>query len=162
MNNETITLIATVASAVAAIGAVIVASMVGRTQDRIQKKQLQQDLFDRRYAVYAAIETFLMSLLRTGGEFDQNAFTTFKSAVEPVEAEFLCGPEAAAYVKEIIEVTMKLTRLNQEKYKKAGLGQDATPESHEVSAVLADVSDRLMKKRQTVFRQYLKLYEANL
>jgi hypothetical protein len=63
------------ATIVAALGTMIVATLIARSQNRLQKLQLEQqahqltkDLFDRRFAIFAAVEDFIVWVVRGEGK----------------------------------------------------------------------------------------------
>jgi hypothetical protein len=81
-----VSVLAPTASALAAITALAVSSWVAYVQRRIQERQRKQNLYDKPYALFLAVEEFVAhvqrSLALTGDEFRR-----FQYAVE--HAEFL-------------------------------------------------------------------------
>ena len=95
-------------SALAAITAIGVSLWVAFTQRRIQERQLKQNLFDKRYAVFLAVEEFLIHLLQRDGsvKLTGDEYRRFRYAME--QAEFLFDADVNSYMTEVDQVARHL------------------------------------------------------
>jgi hypothetical protein len=84
-----VSVLAPTASALAAITALAVSSWVAYVQRRIQERQRKQNLYDKPYALFLAVEEFVVHVQRVDGSLALTAdeFRRFQYAVE--HAEFL-------------------------------------------------------------------------
>jgi quinol monooxygenase YgiN len=64
---------ASIASALAAIVALGISVWVALWQGKLQKERVQQDLFDKRYAVFLLVDEFMMYALRVDGSVKLNS-----------------------------------------------------------------------------------------
>ena len=78
-----------------------VAVWVAFTQRRIQKRQIQQNLFDKRFAVYNAVRELLMTIVRADGRFDWKECVQYLYTVE--SAEFLFGDDVNKHLLKVRE-----------------------------------------------------------
>jgi hypothetical protein len=79
---------------------------VGVTQWLLQKQHLKQNLFDKRYKVYAAIDTFLTSVINVDGAMDGKAVRALR--FETAHAEFLFGKDVIDFIGMIFQHSMDL------------------------------------------------------
>jgi hypothetical protein len=50
-------------AAIAAVAAICISFWLGRSQQQLQERQLKQDLFDKRFEIFRAVETFITCVL---------------------------------------------------------------------------------------------------
>jgi len=151
----TIEAVAAVASAASAIIALAIAVWVFIEQNRLQRQQLRQDLFDKRFAVYAAVETFMMSIIQSDTIINMNDHRKFLYAIEP--AEFLFGADVAAYLREIREFIAVLSERQQAEITQNSCGEDALPLSTARTTIIETMA--LYERRNQVFRPYLLIHD---
>jgi hypothetical protein len=89
-----------------AVGAVI---MVGFLQVALQLEQVKQDLFDKRYKVYEAVDAFLTSVISADGALAGDAIQVFR--IRTAHAEFLFGTDITDFIGEIFEKSMQAALL---------------------------------------------------
>lgn len=92
-------------AAIVPLLAVLVAIGVGWVQFRIQKKQLQQDVFEKRFVVYSATRTLLVDLLRPEGPSDADVLSRFIE--ETAHCEFLFGKDVVDLRERIIKTASR-------------------------------------------------------
>jgi hypothetical protein len=156
------------ASACAAIAAVFVSLRVAITQRRIQEKQLKQDLFDKRYAVFLAVEEFLVHVDQINGSVKPTGdeYRRFRYAME--QAEFLFNADVNSYMKEVDQVARTLHEKCLERDHLALMKQQNTELSAEILKQYTELSLEIVKmlgeiigplpeKRKKVFGPYLQL-----
>lgn len=81
-----------------------VGAWVAIQQMVIARAKLQHDLYERRYAVFDAVRTFLDEVIRSR-VVSSETFQTF--VLKTGDAEFLFDDELAAYLKEVREHALK-------------------------------------------------------
>lgn len=153
---EVFTAVSSTLAAIVALGIAVWVVWVAITQRRIQEKQMQQDLFDKYFAIYTKVAEFVLCVLRADGKFEMRDFRRFLFAVE--EAEFLFGQEVNTYMQEIREKAKHLYPKAMERHHKSGMLEDASAISNEVARILEDLSGPTLEKRREVFKPYLQLY----
>ena len=79
--------------------AVLAAVIIGGIQLYLQRKQQQQDLFDKRFDVYDAVRTFLSSAQTSSGPLDNQQYDLFLSRTK--SAKFLFGSDVMVFLAEI-------------------------------------------------------------
>jgi hypothetical protein len=80
--------------------AVAVALVVGFTHWSLQKRQLDQDLFEKRWKVYSGLQNYLVALLREDEADDLYApYRPFRLDTDP--GEFLFGEAMWKYIKKV-------------------------------------------------------------
>jgi hypothetical protein len=89
--------------------AVIAVIVIGALQVRLQRQQVRQDLFDKRYMVYAAVDAFLTSLISADGALEEGAIESFR--VKTAHAEFLFGTDIVDFIGEIFQHSMQAAPL---------------------------------------------------
>lgn len=151
-----ITLGTAVASAVSAVAALGIAIWVFFGQRRLQRQQLRQDLFDKRFAVYAAVETFIMGIIQSNTIINLNDHRKFLYAIEP--AEFLFGADVATYLREIRELIAVLSERQQAETTQNSYGEDVLAPSVERTSIIETIGS-LYERRNQVFRPYLLVHE---
>jgi hypothetical protein len=98
-----------------ALGPLIAASVavgVGLMQRHLQKQQLKQNLFDKRYKVYAATDTFLTNVMNVNGAMDVQATQTFR--LETAHAEFLFGDDITDFIGLIFRNSLDLALVTKQ------------------------------------------------
>ena len=150
-------MIAAGASALAAITAIGVSSWVAFKQRRIQEWQLKQNLFDKRYAVFLAVEEFLMHVYGVDGSVKPTGdeYRRFRYAMD--QAEFLFNADVNSYMKEVNQVAGNLHVKCFERDHLALMNQQNTELSVEILKMLGEISGPLLEKRKMAFGPYLQL-----
>jgi hypothetical protein len=150
-------LLASCLSALAAITALWISLWVANVQRRIQEKQLKQDLFDKRYAVYLAVGEFLMHVVRVDGsiKLPSDEYRTFAYTME--QAEFLFGSDVNTYLRDMKTKALALYPKCFERDHLARMNQQNADLSLEISKVIGDLSGPDFDKRKQIFGPYLKL-----
>jgi hypothetical protein len=150
-------MIAAGASALAAITAIGVSSWVAFKQRRIQEWQLKQNLFDKRYAVFLAVEEFLMHVYGVDGSVKPTGdeYRRFRYAME--QAEFLFDTDVNSYMTEVNQTVSGMHEKCFKRDKLAEIHQPDTELSIEILKVLGEISGPLLEKRKMVFGPYLQL-----
>ena len=151
-----ISVVTAVASAASAIIALAIAVWVFVQQRRLQRQQLRQDLFDKRFAVYAAVETLMVDIIRLTGSVTWTDQGKFLAAIEP--AEFLFGADVTAYLGEIQELVKALSGKEKEGTTQNTYGEDVIAETPERTAILQALGS-LNKRSNEVFGPYLVIHE---
>ncbi len=141
----------------AAITAIGVSLWVAFTQRRIQERQLEQNLFDKRYAVFQIVEEFLIHVLQTDGsvKLTGDEYRRFRYAVE--QAEFLFDADVNSYMKEVNQAVLDLHPKCFKRDKLALMNQQDAELGVEIIKVLGEIGGPLLDKRKKVFGPYLQL-----
>ena len=83
---------------------------VAYQQFRLSKEKFKLDLFEKRFAVFAGVRSFLSEILREGRMKDYNPLFAFRAAT--AEASFLFGEDVTSYIDEIDKRALKMHSLN--------------------------------------------------
>lgn len=155
--NESLRVIPPIASAVAAMTALGISVWVALSQRRIQERQLQKDLFDKRYIVYLAVEEFLMYVLREDGSIDllSDDVQKYRRAVE--KADFLFDADVTDYMSHVQKVAFELYPIAVKRDHLAKMAQREPDVDVKVASTLVELSGTLSERREEVFRPYLRL-----
>ena len=86
-------------SAYAPLLAVLVAVGVALMQYYLQRKQWEQQMFAKRFEVYAAVGRFLSAALNSHGRLDSAEYDRFVFEIRP--AKFMFGSDVATFIHEI-------------------------------------------------------------
>jgi len=124
--------------------AAFVAVGVGLMQRHLQKQQLKQDLFEKRYKVYALTQDFAAAALRVGVSGDE-AITKFSNGT--AHAEFLFDKDVLEFIDSIKNISRALAPVQE---------ADVTGTSslhHDLKMGMLFAIDRM----NAVFRPYLQL-----
>jgi hypothetical protein len=142
----------TVVAAVAALIAVKVTRSIARKQLDLQERQLRNDLYDRRFAVFADTGNFLRPILSTPTGFtpQSDAYRQFGETAQ--NAEMLFGPEVRKYIEDVSRTAVNLWASYQ-KMAKDPADNDAIEEQAKQFQHLSD----LWQKRPDVFRRDMSL-----
>jgi hypothetical protein len=114
------------------------AAFIGAVQWSLQRKQLKQELFDKRFRIYAAVTDFLGEASVCYGKIDPDAYRRFKGAVGP--AKFLFRPEVNTFITQASDLVLDLKR-SHERYD----GLKATAEGVGIKAAEQEL-DALYRK----------------
>jgi hypothetical protein len=79
--------------------AVVVAVSVAFMQWHIQKQNLRQQRFAKRFEVYQAVCRFLPTLANAHGKFQRIEYDNFRTGISP--AKFLFGPDVTNFIHDI-------------------------------------------------------------
>jgi hypothetical protein len=160
-------------TAVAALITVLVAALIARNQNKLQKaladkqieiqksqldqqaRQLKKDLFDRRFAVFTDVLDFINYVLREDGniQFGGPGQRQFWEAME--KAEMLFGKDVNAYLADV-DTTARKLYVSAKGMNKASATGDVE-EINRNGELLSRLSDELLQRRKAVFRPYLSL-----
>jgi hypothetical protein len=92
--------------------AAFVAVIVGLTQWYLQKKYLEQNSFERRYAVYEALKKYMGAIYFNHGKDDD--FVNYKDFLSGTRgSQFLFNPDVVAYIAEIRTLGVDTFKMNQ-------------------------------------------------
>jgi hypothetical protein len=126
--------------AIGPLVAVLVAIGVGLTQSYLQRQQLKQDLFEKRFAIYAFVKEYLTGAVLGDRELNPN----FVNKTRP--AEFLFGPEVLTFIDEAHTLAMTLASHREE-------------DDEWAEATLKGVERTAYDEFERVFRPYLQLHQ---
>jgi hypothetical protein len=145
--------------------------VVGFLQAYLQRQHVRQDLFDKRYTVYAAVDAYLAIVLNNNGQMDEKAVHAFRS--ETAHAEFLFGGDITEFLDLIFSRSMDLavitaqiarhvTAINRFQsgettgcdYPEGEMLIDLTPPQTELITWFV----KAQEQRNEVFRPYLQLH----
>ena len=150
--------------------AAAVAAGVGAMQWHLQKKHLMQNLFDKRYRVYAATDAFLANVLNGNGLLEVKATRAFQ--LETAHAEFLFGDDVTDFIALVYQRALELALVSaQIRIHDAKAGKHTvtgstnavvvptTPLSDLLSSKTELVTwlDKTQARRNSVFDLYLRL-----
>jgi nicotinamide riboside kinase len=143
----------------AAVAAVTVAVM----QWYLQKQHLKQNLFDKRYSIYAAVDAFLTNVLNANGAMDEHAVNTFR--LETAHAEFLFGKDVTDFLglihskaMDLAIVKAQIDRSVEAHRRFQGGESDSAPMEEALAELLESHTDLIMwiaaaqQERNNVFR----------
>ena len=161
-------------TAVAALTTVVVAVVIARNQNRLQKamadkqveiqnmqleqqsRQLKKDLFDRRFAVFTEVLEFISYVLRENGKVQLTGPGQYRQFWESMErAEMLFGVDVNQYLADVDQTARAFYVSAQ--------GRDKAIATGDVDAITKDgellnrLSVTLLQQRKGVFRPYLTL-----
>jgi hypothetical protein len=167
-------------TAVAALGTVIVALRIAHNQNRLQKTlaerqleiqseqiklakmqldqqahQLTKDLFDRRFAIFTAVEDFITWVIRSDGDiefFGPGEYRNWREAVE--KAQMLFGEEVIDYM----EVADKAARDLYVVVKKMAKNSADMQAIDDQNRLMNQLTITLREQRVEIFRPYLALF----
>ncbi len=149
--------LAPIASASAAVTAIVVSLWVANKQRRIQESQRQQSLYDKRYAIYLAVEEIVMYVLRTNGSVDLlgEEYRRYQYAAE--QAVFLFNEEITAFVNDIKKKVSALYVKSSKRDNLARMGQQNDDLNIQISEALQDFAGPILEGRRNLFGPYLQL-----
>ena len=130
---------------------------VGYTQRRIQRQQLQHNIFDKRFVVYKAADTFVADISDRSCKPERQSYHTFLHATDP--AQFLFGAEVLEALRWIeVQAGTFATELD--------ILIDRDSEGTELQrfvngALLAAAFSDEWDKRKVVFWRYLQLHDTH-
>jgi hypothetical protein len=130
--------------ALAALVAVI-AALIAYQQVLVARQRLKLDLFEKRFAVFAAVRRFL-SLILQDARVNMEHFHQYRAAV--AEADFLFEPDITSFLKEIDQRALKLWA-RHEGLKEVPVGDQRTKLVSESSEDLKWLIERLPLLRPT-------------
>jgi hypothetical protein len=150
-------LLASSGSALAAITALWISLWVANVQRQIQTKQLKQDLFEKRYAIFLAAEAFLAHVLKTDGSVNLigEEFRKFRYVMD--EAQFLFNTDVVNYLNEINQAVLGLHGKCFERDHLASMNKQDAALGVEILQKLDEFSGPFLEKRKKIFSPYLQL-----
>jgi len=126
--------------------AVVVALIVGVTQLWLQKKQLSQELFDKRYVVYRAIQEFILRVVAAKGKLNRESVDAFR--LSTAHSEFLFRRDVMDFIEEVLGRSADLLILEM---------NTDDPEVAESYKALMAWMETAVDVQNKVFRPYLHL-----
>jgi hypothetical protein len=138
----------------------VIATYIAYQQWHTSRIKLQHDLYDRKYAVYAALTNFLIQTQLDVLHVNYNTIILFGQKVK--ESYFLFDPEVSNYLEEVLKKGMALCDLNfklNDPRLDAGLTNDTrTQLASEFGKQLDWFRQQLDSVAREKFKKHLKLY----
>ncbi len=137
----------------------VIATYVAYQQWRVNKTKLDLDLYDRRLAIYKAVDVFYGDV---GTQGTAKYPMVFQLRYATAEAPFLFPAEIERHLKEIYDKAMRIAALREQTYSASGepglpVGEDRSKaceeESEQVLWLLQDAKAESRKR----FGKYLRL-----
>lgn len=137
----------------------IIATYVAWQQWRIQRNRVRVELYDRRLAVYKAVDSFY-------GEVSTAGTVTYPSAlklrVDTAEAPFLFGNDIETHRDDLFKTGISIAALHEEMYPSSrdpGLpvGPERSKVAEEHSKLLMQLLQVTRAETRTLFAKYLRL-----
>jgi uncharacterized membrane protein len=144
--------IPTATAVTTALVAVIVAVVTGG-QWITNRARLRHELFDRRYAVYEQIASFIAEIL-ISGKVPQGEPEAFSRRTKTAYFVFECDKEVKALITEIYQQAVKLHALDATL---EGLMGDERKKNVESQRVVKDWFQQTLGSLEARFEKYLKL-----
>ena len=101
-----------------------IALYIAYQQWQTNRRKLDIDLYDRRLAIYQAVDKFVSAIVR---DLDPKLEDFYEFRWATAEADFLFGPDIREYLEELTEHSLALRRWQAE-YRHAHTTQDAPPD----------------------------------
>jgi len=138
---------------------VIIATYIAYQQWRVNKTRLDLDLYDRRLAIYKAVDGFYSDSFTHGAI---NLSLAEKLRIATAEARFLFPEEIEAHLETLHNQAMKAAMLRERLYPGSGeqglpVGEARSQTVDEESQLVTDIQDRLRNESKRLFRRYLRL-----
>ncbi len=151
---------APIASALLAGTAIWVALRGARLQRQIQERQLNINLFDKRYAVLVATQDFAAYILKTDGavKLDSDEYRRFWIAME--HAEYFFEPSVKSYMKELDQIARDLYVKCRNRDHLVMMHERHEEVGAEILNKLTELSASFLEKPKKVFSPYLQLTGA--
>lgn len=151
------------ATIVAALGTMIVATLIARSQNRLQKLQLEQqahqltkDLFDRRFAIFAAVEDFIVWVVRSEGKTHFIGTVEYGNWWDAIQkARMLFDKEVFEYMT-VVEKAAGAYHVAVTRMAKNSADMQAIEDENRL---LNQLTITLREQRFEVFRPYLALFQ---
>lgn len=155
------------ASLLAAAAAIYLADQTSKNQERLQKRitreqtalqerQLKQDLFEKRYTVYAAIQKWLSEAVRVDGSIGYGSIIEFHYVTD--QANFLFGGEIISFIEEVGTILVAVQIAAQKRDRLIERREEYRDAEKEVNRLLDIVTKELSYRRDDIFRSYLQLH----
>ena len=119
------------------------------TQWWLQKKQLNQGLFDKRYIVYRAVQEFILHVVAVKGKLDRKSLDAFR--LSTAHSEFLFHKDVTDFIEEVLGRSADLFVLEM------NANNPRAAKSHEA---LISWMETAVRPQNKVFRRYLQLYKG--
>jgi hypothetical protein len=136
----------------ATVAVAVIAAFIGFQQFWISNEKLKLDLFDKRFAVFAAARRFLSQILQHGTFSTPEEFGQYRADI--AEAAFLFGEDVADFLDEIDRRALHLWSLN-ETLKGTEIGPERTTLVEEIGIEVEWLNAQLLMLRPT-FEPYMK------
>ncbi len=129
----------------------VVGAWIAYRQHFLAREKFKLDLFEKRFAVFSAVRTFLSHIM-SEGKLDYGSLATFRGAT--AEASFLFGDDMTSYIGEIDTRAMRMKKLAIS-YKDMPIGDQRSQLVEEESQELVWLIDQLPMLKSK-FEPYLK------
>jgi hypothetical protein len=143
-------------AAFAPLLAVLVAVGVALMQYYLQRQQLKQDLFDKRFNVYRAVMDLTKDIIGNDDPMTQDYMQKFQ--LETAPSGFLFGRNVGEFMKDLSERYLRifLLQLDQRRYIEHGEG--AFVSNHQLFTLKAEFHQFLVLNLSAPFAPYLQLH----
>jgi hypothetical protein len=134
------------ASAFAAFNSLRLSKNVAETQQRLQGRQLKQDLFDKRFQIYRDLEDVVTSSLGVTSCADRNMLPQFRRLEE--RATFLFPADVGAYFKNTRDRLARLMELYERATRQGPTGNPYIEPNPEILAAQGELADLLGQRER--------------
>jgi len=138
--------------------AVVAVLIVGFFQAYLQRQQLKQDLYDKRFRVYRSLVDYWITFTESRGIVELDTLKTLYA--ELGHAQWLFGPDVIAFLEEFDTVTR---RLRKEIEDRNGMLAQGIPEDLALKCDIETLTEHfdLMvgKQAEAVMTPYLQIYK---
>jgi len=149
-------------SALVAIFAVLMTFLLAKWQRsiqegqrRIQKAQLENARYDRRFSVYEGALKYMVRLMQMNGAVDGSDLGTYVPEIE--KGEFLFGSDVHKFLTDLRDLGIDLYVKSGEATRLSAMGKETNAKDLEVGRLMEELSGAMMERRRQVFRPCLKL-----
>lgn len=134
--------------------AAAVALIIGITQWRLQRQQVKQDLFEKRYRIYQATHAFVAEASKYGSRTDPETDNTFANGT--AHAEFLFGQDVLEFIGLIRSTAKSLADVDRNLANVCIADEDKAANSQFQDQLMAAMNQNL-RQMNDVFRPYLRI-----
>jgi hypothetical protein len=144
-------------SVLAAITALALSARLAHAQRRIQETQLQERMFDRRYAVFVSVEKFLGYVFRNDGSVNLQSKECRRFRDVRQQSEFLFQEDVINYMKGLDHAVKELYPRCVRRDQLTKMNQNDNALHVEIGQMLIDLETQFAEKRKEVFGPYLRV-----
>jgi|ERR1035438_2163966 hypothetical protein len=138
----------------------VITTYIAIQQRRTNDLKVRHDLYDRRFAVYAALSSFLAQTQLNAFSINYNSIVPFGQKVK--ESYFLFDEEISNYLEKILQEGMTLcdlnAKLNDPRLDAGGTNETRPQVANEFGKQLDWFKQQLDSDVRKKFRKHLKLY----
>ena len=138
----------------------VITTYIAIQQRRTDDLKVRSDLYDKRFAVYAALSSFLAQTQLNALSINYSSIVPFGQKVK--ESYFIFDEEIANYLEKILQEGMQLcdlnAKLNDPRLDTGGMNETRPQVANEFSKQLDWFKQQLDSDVRKKFRKYLKLY----